>query len=186
MFRSSVRSRLAPPQISSNIRTFSLIRCLDAYLAYRAGTKDHPLSLIVTGMPGWKSQHTHERLQQLQSEGAIRYLGCVDQHVLPILVAGARAVLYPALYEGFGLPVLEAMQCGIATMISREASMVEICGDPSLLVNAIDTEETTNAIASLANQPENIALLVSKGLEHAKEFSWDRCANQTLRAYQAA
>jgi O-antigen biosynthesis alpha-1,3-mannosyltransferase len=164
----------------------NLDRLLDAYLAYREGTKDHPLPLIVTGMPGWKSQHTHERLQQLQSEGAIRYLGYVDQRVLPILVAGARAVLYPSLYEGFGLPVLEAMQCGTATMTSRDTSMAEICGDAALLINAIDTEEMTNAIASLANQPENITLLVSKGLENAKEFSWGRCANQTLRAYQAA
>ena len=118
----------------------NLDRLLDAYLAYRAGTKGHPLPLIVTGMPGWKSQHTHERLQKLQTEGAVRYLGYVDQRLLPILVAGARAVLYPSLYEGFGLPVLEAMQSGTATMTSRETSMAEISGDASLLVNAIDTE----------------------------------------------
>ena len=164
----------------------NLDRLLDAYLAYRAGTKDHPLPLIVTGMPGWKSQHTHERLKKLQGEGAIRYLGYVDQRLLPVLVAGARAVLYPSLYEGFGLPVLEAMQCGTATMTSRDTSMAEISGDASLLVTAIDTEELTAAITRLANQPKELALLVSKGLEHAKEFSWDRCANQTLRAYQAA
>lgn len=164
----------------------NLDRLLDAYIAYRASTKDHLLPLIVTGMPGWKSQHTHERLQKLQSEGAVRYLGYVDQRLLPVLVAGARAVLYPSLYEGFGLPVLEAMQSGTATMTSRDTPMAEICGDAALLVNSTDTEEMTNAIASFANQPENIALLVSKGLENAKEFSWGRCANQTLLAYQAA
>jgi len=136
-------------------------------------------------MPGWKSQHTHERLQKLQTEGAVRYLGYVDQSLLPILVAGARAVLYPSLYEGFGLPVLEAMQSGTATMTSRETSMAEISGDASLLVNAIDTNEMIEAIESLASQPKNLALLVSKGLEHAKEFSWNRCANQTLQAYKA-
>ena len=161
-------------------------RLLDAYLAYRAGTKDDPLPLIVTGMPGWKSQHTHERLQKLQSEGAVRYLGYVAQRSLPVLVAGARAVLYPSLYEGFGLPVLEAMQSGTATMTSRDTSMAEISGDASLLVNAIDTNEMTDAIASLASQPKELKLLVSKGLEHAKEFSWNRCATQTLRAYQIA
>ena len=164
----------------------NLDRLLDAYLAYRAGTKDHPLPLIVTGMPGWKSQHTHERLKKLQGEGAIRYLGYVDQRLLPVLVAGARAVLYPSLYEGFGLPVLEAMQCGTATMTSRETSMAEISGDASLLVNALDTEEMSDAIANLASQPENVTLLESNGLSKAKEFSWSRCANQTLRAYQTA
>ena len=63
--------------------------------------------------------------------------------------------------------------------------MAEISGDASLLVNAIDTNEMIEAIESLASQPKNLALLVSKGLEHAKEFSWNRCANQTLQAYKA-
>ena len=162
----------------------NLDRLLDAYLAYRASTKGHPLPLIVTGMPGWKSKHTHERLQQLQGEGAIRYLGYVEQSLLPVLVAGARAVLYPSLYEGFGLPVLEAMQSGTATMTSRATSMAEIGGDASMLVDAIDTDEMADAIWRLANQPEKIALLVSKGLENAKKFSWECCAHQTLQAYQ--
>ena len=164
----------------------NLDRLLDAYIAYRAGTKDHPLPLIVTGMPGWKSQHTHERLQKLQSQGAVQYLGYVDQRLLPVLVAGARAVLYPSLYEGFGLPVLEAMQSGTATMTSRETSMAEISGDASLLVNALDTEEMSDAITNLASQPDTVTLLESNGLSKAKEFGWGRCANQTLRAYQAA
>ena len=63
--------------------------------------------------------------------------------------------------------------------------MAEISGDASLLVNAIDTNEMIEAIESLASQPKNLALLVSKGLEHAKEFSWNRCANQTLQVYKA-
>lgn len=163
----------------------NLDRLLDAYLAYRASTQDQPLPLIVTGMPGWKSQHTHERLQQLQSEGALRYLGYVDQSLLPVLVAGARAVLYPSLYEGFGLPVLEAMQSGTATMTSRETSMAEISGDASLLINPIDTDEMTNAIERLASQPDSTAILVSNSLENVKRFSWRRCANQTLSAYKA-
>lgn len=164
----------------------NLDRLLDAYLIYRESTKEQPLPLIVTGMPGWKSQHTHERLQKLQSEGALRYLGYVDQDLLPILVAGARAVLYPSLYEGFGLPILEAMQSGTATMTSRETSMAEISGNATVLVNAIDTDEMADAIAALAHLPEKAALLRASGLEKAKMFSWETCANQTLRAYQAA
>ena len=164
----------------------NLDRLLDAYLAYRAESTEHPLPLIITGNPGWKSQHTHERLQLLQSKGFVKYLGHVEQQILPVLVAGARAVLYPSLYEGFGLPIIEAMQSGTATMTSRGTSMEEISGDASLLVNAIDVAEMADAITSLANQPESTALLGSRGLDNAKAFSWANCANQTIEAYAAA
>ena len=112
----------------------NLDRIIDAYLAYREGTSGDALPLVVTGAAGWKSQHTHSRLASLQRQGLLLHLGYISQEMLPFLVAGARAVVYPSLYEGFGLPVLEAMQSGTATLTSRDSAMAEVAGDASLLV----------------------------------------------------
>ena len=164
----------------------NLERLLDAYLAYRADSKTRALPLIVTGIPGWKSQHIHSRLQKLQAEGAVRYLGYVDQSVLPALIAGARALLYPSLYEGFGLPVLEAMQSGSAVMTSKNTAAAEIGGDAVMQVNATNIGSMAEAIAKLTDDHVTVEALECAGLKAAQQFSWQRCADQTLTAYRSA
>ena len=162
----------------------NLERLLDAYLAYRLIAKQSAIPLIVTGIPGWKSGSIHQRLRLLHSQGAVDYLGYTDQYRLPALIAGARALLYPSLYEGFGLPVLEAMQAGTAVMTSENTAMAEFAGDSVLLVNPLQVEKMTDVINVLANNNELLNRLEQTGIEHAKLFSWKRCAEQTLRAYQ--
>lgn len=163
----------------------NLDRVLDAYLAYRESTAGAALPLIVTGTAGWKSQHTHRRLEALQNQGLVLYLGYVSQQVLPFLVAGARAVVYPSLYEGFGLPVLEAMQSGTATLTSRDSSMAEVAGDASLLVNPLSIQAIADALATLAADEKITDQLVTSGLARARQFSWATCARQTLQVYSA-
>ena len=161
----------------------NLDRLLNAYIAYRNSCSTEPLPLIVTGIPGWKSHNLHSRLKQLQTQSDVRYLGYVDQSLLPTLMAGARALLYPSLYEGFGLPVLEAMQSGTAVITSQETAMAEIGGDAVLQVDPQNTGAMAEAIASLASDEEAVNALSRKGTEQAKQFSWQRCAEQTLAAY---
>lgn len=163
----------------------NLGRLLDAYLAYRSSCTTEPLPLIVAGIPGWKSQDLHARLKHLEAQSDVRYLGYVDQNLLPTLVAGARALLYPSLYEGFGLPVLEAMQSGTAVITSEGTAMAEIGGDAVRQVDPQNTGAMAEAIANLANDEEAVNGLSHRGIEQAKQFSWQRCAEQTLAAYHA-
>lgn len=161
----------------------NLGRLLDAYLAYRSSCSIEPLPLIVVGIPGWKSQDLHARLRQLEAQSHVRYLGYVDQSLLPTLMAGARALLYPSLYEGFGLPVLEAMQSGAAVMTSEETAMAELGGDAVLQLDPRNTGAMAEAIEILSSDMEAVNALSHKGIEQAKQFSWQRCAEQTLAAY---
>ena len=163
----------------------NLDRLLDAYLAYRSGCSTEPLPLIITGIPGWKSHNLHSRLKHLQAQSDVRYLGYVNQNLLPTLMAGARALLYPSLYEGFGLPVLEAMQAGTAVITSQETAMAEIGGDAVVQVDPQNAGTMAEAIASLASDEKIINALSHKGSEQAKQFSWQRCAEQTVAAYHA-
>lgn len=163
----------------------NLERLLDAYLVYRLTAKESALPLVVTGIRGWKSEKTHKRLQTLRAEGAVKYLGYVDQDQLPDLIAGARALLYPSLYEGFGLPVLEAMQSGTAVMTSENTAMSEYAGDSVLLVNPLDIDAMANFIETLADNDELLHKLENSGINAAKLFSWKRCADATFNAYQA-
>ena len=163
----------------------NLDRLLDAYLAYRSGCATEPLPLIVSGVPGWKSHNLHSRLKHLQARSDVRYLGYVNQSLLPTLMAGARALLYPSLYEGFGLPVLEAMQAGTAVITSQETAMAEIGGDAVIQVDPQNAGTMAEAIASLASDEEIVNALSHKGREQAKQFSWRRCAEQTLATYHS-
>ena len=163
----------------------NLERLLDAYLAYRLTAKESAMPLVVTGIRGWKSEKTHQRLQALLAEGAVKYLGYIGQDKLPALMAGARALLYPSLYEGFGLPVLEAMQSGTAVMTSENTAMSEYAGSSALLVNPLDIDAIADLIETLAKNDELLQKLEYSGIDAAKGFSWKRCADETLLAYQA-
>jgi glycosyltransferase involved in cell wall biosynthesis len=163
----------------------NLDRLLDAYLAYRTIANSNAMPLIITGIPGWGSEKTHQRLQLLREQGSVNYLGYVDQQLIPALVSGARALLYPSLYEGFGLPVLEAMQSGTAVMTSEKSSMAEFSGNSVLLVNPLDIDAMADLIETLANNDQLLQKLEHSGIKTAKQFSWERCADETLLAYQA-
>ena len=163
----------------------NLERLLDAYLVYRATAGDTILPLIVSGIPGWNSTQTHQRLQQLEEEGAVRYLGYVAQHLLPGLIAGARALLYPSLYEGFGLPVLEAMQSGTAVLASENSAMSEVGGNAVALVDPLDIDQMADLTRRLACDDELVASLAARGLARSSHFSWKLCAEQTLNVYKS-
>ncbi|AGQ30316.1 glycosyl transferase family 1 [Serratia liquefaciens ATCC 27592] len=156
---------------------------LDAYkrlpLALRL---DVPL--VISGFKGWSSERLHQRFERGQREGWLRYLGYTKSADLPFLFAGARSFLFPSLYEGFGLPVLEAMASGVPVVCSDSASLPEVVGDCALMCAAMDIETLSELIQKSIEDEVWREKARTKGINRAKHFSWQRCAQETILAYQ--
>jgi alpha-1,3-rhamnosyl/mannosyltransferase len=119
-------------------------------------------------------------------EPGLRVLGEVPDSDLPGLYSGALACVYPSLYEGFGLPVLEAMQCGALVIASRDPAILEVSGDAAVHVDAQDTAALAEAMRVVAAFPENFAAIRAKALVRAAQFSWQKSARLTREVYGAA
>ena len=102
------------------------------------------------------------------------------------MYSGATAFVYPSLYEGFGLPVLEAMACGTSVACSQAASLPEVAGDAALLFDPLDTEGIAASLGALLADEGLRAALVARGFSRSAGFSWAACARRTLAAYEAA
>jgi Glycosyltransferase len=144
------------------------------------------LQLALVGKPGWMYEEIFTRAKQLNLANRVEFLGYVADADLPALYTGARALLFRSLYEGFGLPVLEALQCGTPVVTSNISSMAEIAGDAALLVDPWDPQDLRNATARILSSRELSRELSRKGLERARSFSWKRCAASTLDVYREA
>ena len=145
------------------------------------------IPLVVAGFEGWKSAQTTARLRAGECDGWARYLGFVDEASLPVLYAGARVFLYPSRYEGFGLPVLEAMAAGVPVICSNAASLPEVTGtDGAVLVESGDTDTLYDALLQALEDDGWCANSRTRGLERANHFSWDRTVSATLTAYKLA
>ncbi|UVK78018.1 MAG: D-inositol-3-phosphate glycosyltransferase [Sodalis sp. Fse] len=155
---------------------------MDAYerlpLALR---KCYPL--VLCGYHGWHSDREHQRFKRGSREGWIIYFGYLSWSDLPLLFAGARLFVFPSLYEGFGLPVLEAMASGIPVVCSNAGSLPEVAGAAALTCDPKDIESLSEGIARGLQDDLWRAEAISAGLERAKNFSWRRCANDTIKAY---
>ena len=139
--------------------------------------------LVLVGATGWQNRNLLARIKKLQKKGEVRYLSFVSQQDLPFIYNGAKAFVYPSIYEGFGLPVLEAMQSGIATVCREGTSCAEFSGDGAL---TFDTDESlADIIYQLLDNEDFRASLSIQGLERSKSFSWKKCADETLSVYNS-
>jgi glycosyltransferase involved in cell wall biosynthesis len=156
-------------------------RIVEAWTAV-AGHLPDQVWLVVTGNTG----RTHIFGDGLPPETGPRIfrLGFVSEEDLPPLTAGALAFLYPSLYEGFGLPVLEAMAAGTPVITSNSSALSETAGGAAILVSPQSVNELAAAILRIVDAPEIRARLTSAGLDHVRQFSWDRAAEETLEVLQ--
>lgn len=140
--------------------------------------------LVLAGGRGWLSGDMAARLQRLQDRGEVRRLGYVPRDDLPALYSGARVFAFPSLYEGFGLPVLEAMACCTPVVTTRGTSMVEITGDAAELVPAGNTDALAKALQALLEDGEHCQRLGLAGRERSAQFTWNRCAELHLEVFR--
>ena len=139
-----------------------------------------PHELVLTGSKSWKDTDVHRKISEPTLAGRVRQLGYVEPEDMPALYTLASAYVYPSLYEGFGLPVLEAMQCGCPVVASNATSIPEVAGEAALLVDPSDTHAIANAIHRVLTDSSLRKTLVRLGFERAKMFSWDKCADTML------
>jgi glycosyltransferase involved in cell wall biosynthesis len=142
------------------------------------------LSLVVAGNRQWGATPIDAALRRLDLRDQVQFLGYVEDADLPALYSGARAFVFPSLYEGFGLPVLEAMACGTPTIASRSSSIPEVVGDAAILVDPFDVSAIAEGIEQVLGNPDLAAELRGRGVARARSFTWDRAARETLDAYQ--
>jgi len=142
--------------------------------------------LVLSGRRGWMAQAIFDELERRDLLGRVHITGYVRERYLPALYRQASAFVYPSLYEGFGLPPLEAMSSGTPVIVSRSSSLPEVVGDAGLYVNPLDTAELAKAMESILSDPELAASLREKGLHRATQFSWKKAAQQTLEILRDA
>ena len=126
----------------------------------------------------------HRRFEKGEREGWLRYLGFTSSNDLPALYAGAVSFLFPSIYEGFGLPVLEAMASGTPVVCSSSSSLPEVAGSSALMCDAMDVETLTSLILKSLTDTEWQDSAIKSGLKHVSQFSWKRCATETIAAYK--
>lgn len=116
----------------------------------------------------------------------VEFMGNVSEETLPSLYKGARGLLFPSLYEGFGLPVLEAMACGTPVITSNVTSLPEVAGNAAILINPTDTDELRSAIERLENDTQLRNVLVAKGYERVRLFTWEKTAQKVQEVLDSA
>jgi glycosyltransferase involved in cell wall biosynthesis len=140
--------------------------------------------LVLIGVEGWLTDSLNEALGASLTDGTARKLGYVPDHDLPILTAGALALVYPSIYEGFGLPVLEAMAAGVPVLCSTARALQEVVGDAGLMCDPADVAGFTDAMQALIDDDALRERLITAGSARARRFSWRRTADETLAVYR--
>ena len=161
----------------------NLSHVLNAYetLADRV-RKRYPL--VVGGAPGWRAGALEMQLRDLSARGRIRFLGHVPDADLPLLYSGAAAFVFPSLYEGFGLPPLEAMASGVPILVADRAALPEVAGDCAVLLDPERPDQTARSIERLLEDDALQMDMARRGLERAASFTWEACARGTLEVYR--
>ncbi len=160
----------------------NLVTLLDAYAALLARNTDLP-PLVVAGRKGWLYGETLRRIRELGLSERLVMTDWVREEDVPALLNLALVFVYPSLYEGFGLPPLEAMACGTPVIASNASSLPEVVGDAGILVEPRDPAALARAVESVLGSDTLRQEMRAKGLKQARRFSWERAARETLAVY---
>jgi glycosyltransferase involved in cell wall biosynthesis len=140
--------------------------------------------LVLVGGKGWLNQTLHEEISHGESQGWIKRLGYVSEQDLPLLYAGAAVFVYPSTYEGFGLPPIEAMSCGVPVVVSNQSCLPEVTQGAALMVDPDDAAAFSSALEkSLTDVPWR-QTAITAGHKVAASYTWENCTNETVAVYQ--
>jgi len=142
--------------------------------------------LIIVGMKGWRVDSLEAELKSLVQSGEVIQLGYLSRTDLAVVIAGAKSLIYPSIYEGFGLPILEAMYCGVPVITSNVSSLPEVIGDAGILIDPKDVDGLAKQMQLLFDDGILCANLGVAALKRSYQFSWNKCAKDTAQIYRAA
>ncbi|ADD01944.1 glycosyl transferase group 1 [Thermoanaerobacter italicus Ab9] len=147
-------------------------------------TLDKNIKLIIAGGKDEYRNYLKKLAKELNLVDKVLFINYVPQEDLPYLYSAAKCLVYPSLYEGFGLPPLEAMACGCPVITSNTSSLPEVVGDAGIMVNPHSIEELAKAIDLVLSNENLRKEMIEKGLKRAKKFSWEKTAEETLKVYE--
>jgi glycosyltransferase involved in cell wall biosynthesis len=162
------------------------VRLIGAFERFCEAAPDQPHELVFGGADWSGAEAIHRRIAESPCRDRIRSLGFVDKNDLPFWYAGAAAMVYPSLFEGFGLPPVEAMACGCPVLCSDRGSLGEVVGAAAQIIDPDSVELMADALLQTVLQPEITAGLRAAGLERAGEFRWEKAAEAVCRLYNRA
>lgn len=158
---------------------------LRAYARWRARDAQAP-RLVIAGAKGWYFETIFRTAARLGLDDSVLFPGYISAEDLPLWYNAAGLFVYPSLFEGFGLPVLEAMACGTPVICSNVSSLPEVSGDAAVLVAPDDEVGLAEAMRTVWENPALRQTMIERGLARAREYTWARAATQTVQTYQRA
>lgn len=160
-----------------------LVKAFDAFI--EANPRYRDMQLVLAGAKGWKHERIFRSIARARWSMNIRYLGYITTEQKTALMQSCVAFVFPSLWEGFGLPVLEATAMGVPVLTSKISSLPEVGGDGAVYVNPRSIPSIQKALTQLAKDARKRTALGKKGKVHAKQFSWERCAKETYAVYKS-
>ncbi len=158
-------------------------RLVEAYQKIK--TESHvEEKLIIAGGRGWLWEPILKQVKTAGIDGSVKYLDYIAKEDLPYLIAGAKLLTLPALYEGFGIPPLEAMASGVPVVVSNISSLPEVVGDAGRLVDPNSVDSIANGLLEVLMDNNLRQQMIAKGLERAKQFTWENTAKKTLEVFK--
>ena len=142
------------------------------------------LLLALVGDSGWETEDLSKLAHSLGIADRVRFLGAVDARTLPALYSQAQVLAYPSLYEGFGLPIIEAMACGTPVVCSDRGAIPEVAGGAAITIDPASCDDLANAINRVLSDKSLRHKMSDQGVRRAQDFSWEKCARQTLAVYR--
>ena len=163
----------------------NLERLVDAYVMLRKNTSwGKELQLVIAGGKGWFSEQLYQKVRELELDKYIVFTGFVPDEDLPALYSGAELFVFPSIYEGFGLPVLEAMSCGTPVVTSNVSSLPEVAGNAGFLVDPYDSKAILQGIETVLSDTHRQEQMQQAGYLQARQFSWRKTAEETYNVYR--
>jgi len=158
---------------------------LQAYNALEKALRE-AYKLVIVGKKGWHYEEIFKYVEANGLKDQVIFTGYIAEDILPYVYNGASLFIYPSFYEGFGIPVLEALKCGLPVITSNISSMPEIAGKAAILIDPKKPEEIAIAIGQVLNNSQYVSVMRQHSLAQAQKFSWRKCAAETVAVYKEA